>query len=440
MDEKLKILYISHYFPPEVNAPAVRVSEMSRRWAENGADVTVLTTFPNHPTGIIPEQYKGHWHRRESLGPVKVIRTFVYAAPNKGFLRRIMNYLSFMLSAIIIGTGQVERPNLLIATSPQFFVAVAGYIISRLKRCKFVFEVRDLWPEEIVAVGAIENRFIIRLLESLEMFLYRKADLIVAVAQGTIDTLQRRGVPISKMALAPNGVDIEFFRTRANGRNVRERLAIDDKFIVGYIGTHGMAHKLETVIQAAYKLREVEDIHFLFVGDGAEKSRLVSLARQMELENVLFHEQISRELIPEYYAACDTCLVPLRKADLFTRNIPSKIYEVMASGRPIIISTEGESKRLVELSGAGLCAAPEDSIDLAQKILSLKKDKNLREKMGRSGYSFVMANSSRQRLADEYLSIIRGVVAGISPEPSTKMNEAKAEDNCSESDKERVSV
>jgi glycosyltransferase involved in cell wall biosynthesis len=427
MDERLKILYMSHYFPPEVNAPAARVSEMAQRWAENGADVTVLTCFPNHPNGIIPEEYRGMWHCRERRGDVNVVRTYVYAAVNKGLFRRIINYLSFMFSSIFVGTGMSKRPDILIATSPQFFVAVAGYIISRIKRCKFVFEVRDLWPEEIVAVGAIRSRIVIRALEAIEMFLYRRADIIVAVAQGTIDLLKARGIHERKMALIPNGVDIDFFAAAADGRRVREQLGIDGKFVVGYIGTHGMAHKLEMILQAAAKIRQRDEIRFLFVGDGAEKARLVRQAVDLKLTNVIFRDQVPREKVPEYYAACDICLVPLRKAELFTRNIPSKIYEIMACGRPIIISTEGESRRLVESSGAGIGARPEDADDLAKKIVRLWHDGEACRAMGHSGYSFVLANSSRKRLADDYLAILKDVVDGSYSPPAANKIEIKAE-------------
>jgi colanic acid biosynthesis glycosyl transferase WcaI len=412
MDKRMKILYISHYFPPEVNAPAVRVSEMSERWAEQGSDVTVLTCFPNHPSGVIPEEYRGLWRWSESRGLTKVIRTYVYAAPNKGFLRRIMNYLSFMLSSIVFGTWIVGKPDVVIATSPQFFVAVAGYVISRLKRAKFIFEVRDLWPEEIVAVGAIKNKFVIGLLEKIEMFLYKKADLIVAVAQGTLEILQRRGISGDKMVLLPNGVDIEHFRGVKQGQDIKKELGLSSKFVVGYIGTHGMAHKLDIVLETASLLREQEDIAFLFVGDGAEKEKLISQARCMSLRNVIFHPQIPRDKIPAYYSACDTCLVPLRKADLFTKNIPSKIYEIMASMRPIIISTDGESRKLVESSGAGLAAKPEDPQDLARKILFLKSNGKTCQEMGQNGLSFVLASSSRQKLADEYISQINNIVFG----------------------------
>ena len=410
MDDRLKILYISHYFPPEANAPAVRVSEMAQRWAESGADVTILTCFPNHPTGIIPKEYRGLLRSREKRGRINVVRTYVYAAANRGFLKRIMNFLSFMLSAIILGTPVIGKPDIIIATSPQFFVAVVGYVISRIKRCKFVFEIRDLWPEEIVAVGVLKNKLAIKILEAIEMFLYRQADQIVAVAEGTIEILKRRGIPASKMAFVPNGVDISLFNGCTGGDTVRDELGLTGKFVAGYIGTHGMAHRLSTVLEAAALLRERDNIRFLFVGDGAEKESLMRQAREMELNNVIFHPQTPRSRIVDFYAACDVCLVPLKKAELFTKNIPSKIYEIMASSRPIIISTEGESRRLVELSGAGLGSPPEDQRGLAKKILCLSSDSDLCREMGQNGFAFVLANSSRNRLADSYLSLLQKTV------------------------------
>ena len=410
MDRKMNILYISHYFPPEVNAPALRVSEFSHHWAKLGHSVTVLTGFPNHPGGVIPEEYQGLIKSKEKHDNINVVRTYIYAAPNKGFFKRTMNYLSFMFSSIVLGTGSVGKADVLIATSPQFFVAVAGYFISRIKKCKFVFEVRDLWPEEIVAVGAIKNRFIIGLLEKLEMFLYRKANLIVAVAQGTIDTLIRRRIPKSKLVLIPNGVDIEHFQN-GNG-HVKMTLGFQEKFVVSYIGTHGLAHRLETVLTAAVRLKDDQRIQFLFVGDGAEKQSLVNRARELGLTNVYFHDQIDRSEISDFYNASDLFLVPLRKADLFTRNIPSKIYEIMAARKPMIIATEGESRKLVEQSGAGIGVTPENSLELAEAIKFLLENEALRRQMGENGYAFVLANASRKKLADDYLKILQDMVHG----------------------------
>ena len=413
MSKRLNILYMSHYFPPEVNAPALRVSEMASRWADSGHDVTILTGFPNHPSGIIPDEYKGMKRLVTKYKNLKVVRTYQYAAPNKGFVKRIMNYLSFMFSSILLGTSKVGKPDIVIATSPQFFVAVAGYIMSRIKRCKYVFEIRDVWPEEIVAVGAIKNKAIIKSLEAIEMFLYHKADLLVAVAQGTIDLLSERGIPKEKMVLYPNGVNIEHFQNAPDATKLRKELGIDDKFVVSYVGTHGMAHRLEDLLETAKNLETHKDIHFLFVGDGAEKKKLVQMANEMNLKNVIFHDQVSHERIVEFYKATDLFMVPLRKAKLFTKNIPSKIYEIMVVKKPILISTEGESRKLVEMAGAGLSCTPENVSEMTEKILYLYKNKELCQKMGNDGCSFAIANASRMSIADNYLITLKKVVSDV---------------------------
>jgi len=221
------VLYVSHYYPPEVNAPAIRVSQMARHWVEQGHKVTVLTGFPNHPSGIIPPDYSGRMLMREKQDDVDIIRTYMYAAPNRGFLKRILNYLSFMISSVVLGLPILGKIDVVIASSPQFFVAVAGYIISVIKRVPFVFEVRDVWPEEIVAVGAIRNRLVISLLERIEMFLYRRAKLIVAVAQGTIDILIKRGVPREKMVLVPNGISLREFSRNVDVKGLREKSGLN---------------------------------------------------------------------------------------------------------------------------------------------------------------------------------------------------------------------
>ncbi len=397
------ILYISHYYPPEVNAPALRVSRLAKHWAKQGHRVTVLTGFPNHPTGVIPPEYSGRITAAEKDDQVNVIRTYIYAAKNQGYFKRILNYLSFMFSAIVLGLPRLPDVDVVIATSPQFLVAVAGYVISLFKRAPFVFEVRDIWPEEIIAVGAIRNRLVIRLLEWIEMFLYRKASLIIAVAEGTIDTLIKRGVPKDKIVLLPNGIDLEEFSDSINVEKIRSRHSLDGEFLVSYIGTHGMAHKLDTVISAAENLKSNNRIKFMMIGDGAEKERLERSARDRGLDNMLFLPQMKHEEVVDYYKASDACLVPLRKASLFTRNIPSKIYEIMAAGKPILIGTEGESRKLVERAGAGIAFEPENSDSLTESIRKLYDDRTLADRLGQNGRNFASSHCRRDRIAEEYM-------------------------------------
>lgn len=403
-NNQLRILYISHYFPPEVNAPAVRVSQFSRIWTELGHKVTVATGFPNHPHGIIPPEFRGKIFATENRDGVKVLRSYVYAAPNKGFARRILNYLSFMFSAIVSCIFRSGKQDIVIATSPQFFVAVAGYVVSIFKRAPFIFEVRDVWPEEIVAVGAMKRGLVIKILEKIEMFLYRRAAMIVAVAQGTVDILTQRGIPAQKIVLVTNGVDYERFSQSVDDHTVRDQHDLNGHFLVSYIGTHGMAHNLGTVIGAANRLRRRDDIRFLFVGDGADKENLISATNELKLVNVTFVPQQDRNRIAQYYAASDLCLVPLRKADLFTKNIPSKIYEVMASGKPILIGAKGESKNLVEKAHAGIAVEPDNDVDLSEKIAQMADDRELAQKLGANGRDFARKNCSHRDLAIKYLS------------------------------------
>lgn len=405
----MRILYLSHYYPPEVNAPAVRVSGLARRWSSRGHRVTVVTGFPNHPTGVVAREYRGKFLMKEEQDGVRVLRCPILPAANRGFLRRIINYLSFMVSGTVAAIMASGKQDVVIATSPQFFVAIAGYLVSRIKRLPFVFEVRDVWPEEIVAVGAMERNSIIKLLERLELFLYRKAALIVAVAQGTIEILTARGVPARKIILAPNGVDLEAFKSIHDDHTVRDRYDLNGHFLVSYIGTHGMAHRLQTVLQAADRLRDNDDIKFLFVGDGADKQRLVELRDSLNLNNVVFAPQQQRREIPLYYAASDVCVVPLRRAALFTKNIPSKIYEIMASARPILIGTDGESRRLVTEADAGLPFEPDNYADLADRIQALAQNRELARRLGDNGRAYADRHFRDDIIAGDYFDELERV-------------------------------
>ncbi len=401
----LNIHYVSHYFPPEVNAPAIRVSELARQWKKKGHSVTVLTGFPNHPSGVIPDKYLGRIYQREDFNGIDVHRSYVYAAPNKGFVKRIANYLSFMVSSVVCSSWRSGPADVVIGTSPQFFVAVSAWFISVLKRAPFVFEVRDLWPEEIVAVGAIKNRFVIGVLEAIEMFLYRRAGMIIAVAQGTVDILISRGIPKEKIALIPNGVSLERF-TEADGTNVRKRFNLNGEFLVSYIGTHGMAHRLETVIDAAECLKDNKKIRFMMVGDGAEKTKLVARAKQKGLENITFAPQAPADEVPQYYAASDVCLAPLKKTKLFEKNIPSKLYEIMASKRPILLGAKGESQRLVHEAQAGESFEPENVESLVERIERLFGDREHSSKLGKQGLDYVTKNNRRETLAEKYSELL----------------------------------
>ena len=410
----MRILFISQYFPPEMGAPATRTYQLCKAWVQSGHDVTVLTAFPHHPTGIVPPYYRRKFILREKVKSVSLVRTYVYATANKGFLKRTLSYISFMLSALFFSPFIMCNPQVVIATSPQFFVAIAGYLISRLKRRPFVFEVRDLWPESIVAVGALKNPWLIGVLSKIAHFLYVRASLIVAVAESTREILAARGIPRNKIEVVPNGIDTGLFSRQHDAESVRRRYGLDGKFVVSYIGTHGMAHALQSVLTAAVLLRQFEDIHFLFVGEGAEKDDLLRRRDVEGLENVTFLGQQDHEMVPLFLKASDVSLVPLRDEALFSAVLPSKIFEIMAASRPIILSVRGEAKALVERAQAGLCIEPENPEMMKDAILKLCENRQLGKTLGRRGKRFVEAHYSRTELATRYAQVLRGVLKTVS--------------------------
>lgn len=404
--KETSILYISQYFPPEMGAPSARVYELSRRWVEKGAKVTVLTGFPHHPTGIIPEKYRRMTFLEETKDNIRVLRTYVYATANKGFIKRIISYMSFMLSCILIGSRKVGYHDIIIATSPQFFVGIAGYFISRTKGIPFIFEVRDLWPESIVQLGQLKNKYIIRLLEWIELKLYQKSVHIVGVADSTMKILTDRGIHQNKVSIIKNGVDLSLFNSYRNPSLIKEKYGFKDKFIVSYIGTHGLSHALDRVLDTAKMMQDKKDILFLLVGEGAEKENLKKKAKKEKITNVLFHDQISKDALPDFYSLSDLILVTLKNLQIFQHVIPSKIFEIMAMSRPIIISVNGESRNLVESAAAGIYSKPEDPIDLSRKIKRLYSDPGLQAELGKNGRKFVLKYFNRDMLADRYLDLI----------------------------------
>jgi len=406
----MHILLLSQYFPPEPGAPSARCYEHGRCWVRAGHDVTVLTTVPNHPTGVIPPEYRGTVFRREEVDGLRIWRTWIYAAANEGFARRMLSYLSFMLSAVLAASFRRTHADLVMATSPQFFVAVAGYLVSRIKRLPFVLEIRDLWPEAIVAVGAMRrDALAIRLLEKLELFLYRRADLVVTVTESAREDMIARGIPAEKITTIRNGADLSFFSPEPTDRALRQHHGLPEGFLASYIGTHGMAHGLEKVLETAEQLRDRSRIHFLFVGEGAEKRALQELAASKQLANVTFLPAQPKQSMPRFLAASDACLVPLRQRKLFEGTIPSKIFETMASGRPILLGVEGEAARIVREADAGLVVPPEDPKALAEAIRALADDPALCRRLGENGVRYAHSECDRSVLAERLLGHLLAV-------------------------------
>lgn len=424
----MHILFLSHYFPPESNAPAVRVYEMARRWAAWGHGVTVVTGVPNVPAGVAYEGYRNRLRQEERVDGIRVVRMYTYLAANRGVGRRTLNYLSFMCSAAA-GALCVRRPDIVVATSPQFFCGWAGAAVARLRGIPFVLEVRDLWPESILAVGAVRRRGIIRFLEWLERRLYRAAHHVVTVGEGYRERLLPRIERPQAVSVVTNGVDEDRFYPRARNRTIRAEYGLGEAFVCAYVGTIGMACGLEVVLRAAERLRAAHrfDIRFLLVGDGAVRAALEAEARDRGLDTVVFAGRQPRERVPEFYAAADAGLVHLRRADTFQMVLPSKMLEVSAMGLPVVLGIEGFAADLLARSGGGFCFKPEDDARLLEILDRLRREPETGGAAGRRGCAFVKAHFNRERLARQYLSILERVVreqtAGAAARPAGNPDE-----------------
>lgn len=348
-----------------------------------------------------------------------MIRLWTFLSANKGFGLRTLNYVWFML-ACVLGCWRFGRHDVVISTSPQFFNGLAGYAVSRLRRIPWVLEIRDLWPESIVAVGAMRAGWIIRLLYWLELFCYRRSDLIVPVTDSFRDYMIGKGIDAGKILVIKNGVDLDLFSlAQAAPDQDIERLfdlhGLNGKFIAAYVGTHGMAHHLETILEAAERLRTRSDIHFVLVGDGAERERLQQRAQAMQLPNVTLLGQLPKASMPALWNRVDLSLILLRKSDTFKSVIPSKIFESLAMNKAIILGVEGESARLLEDAGCGICIVPEDASALAREVEALADDRERHGQLAAGGCDYVREHFDRDRLAQRFVDGIATRILSTQP-------------------------
>jgi len=406
----MKILYVSQYFPPEMGAPAARAAELSRHWAASGHQVTVLTGFPNHPTGVVVPEYRGKFRRLvacEKIDGVNVVRTWLLPFPNRKAHERMLNYSSFCASAAATGMF-LSRPDVVIATSPQLLVGLSGWWLARCKRVPFVFEVRDLWPESLAAVGMGDvNSLLHRSLAKIAGFLYRQSDRVVVVTPAFEAYLVKHwNVPREKISVVENGVETQLFAPQP-ATALRRELGVEGKFVVSYIGTMGMAHGLETIIAAAARLQDTNPrIVFLMVGEGADKDRIIALARERGLNNLRFIDQQPREKIPAYICASDVCLVLLKNADLFKTVIPTKMLEFMSCARPVILGVDGQARTILEEARGGLVIEPENSHALVNAISRLEANREMSRELGQNGREHMVRKFSRRQTAEKYTGVL----------------------------------
>ena len=409
----MHVLVVTDNFYPERNAPAIRTYEHCRRWVKAGVQVTVITSIPNFPAGQALPPYRNHPFQREWVDGIEVLRVWTYLAPNRAVVRRSLDFASFGVTGFLAGLSQ--SADVIMATSPQLLAGLSGSLLARVKRRPLVLEIRDLWPDSIVALDMMGERHpVVRLLRFVERKLYRSATRIVTTNESLRDRLIERGVPRKKIGVVPNGVDAALFSPRSKPEALIEKYGLKDRFVVGYIGTQGLAHDLDTVIRAAQALRD-SGVSFLLVGDGAQNAPLIKRVKALELDNVRFVRPVPQAEVPDHIACCDVLLVPLKRTALLSGTMPSKIFEIAAMECPIVVGAEGIAAKLVVDFRAGLAVEPENAGALIAAIDRLQRDSALADSM-RDGCRRLAREYSRDRFAARMLEEIQlAAKAGRAP-------------------------
>ncbi len=406
----MRIVVYSHYFTPEIGAPSARIFDFSKEWIQAGHEVEVVTCFPNHPVGTLYEGYKGGLYMHERLSGIEVHRHWTYVTPNKGFVKKTLGHISFIPGAILGSNPHLKRPDVAVATSPTLFAAMVGAWTGTRYRIPFVMDVRDLWPAIFVELGVLKNPYLIRFLEMVELALYRRSTRVVTVTEAFKENLTGRGISPGKVRTITNGADTDFWTPQEKPIGLMRDLALEDKFVVLYIGAHGISHALTKVIEAAALVKDRREIQFVFVGDGAEKPGLMEHAKALGLNNIRFLDPVDKIKVREFYALADVCLVPLRNIPLFKTFIPSKMFEIMSMARPIIGSVSGEPVEILKKSKGAVVVEPEDSQAIADAVLFLYQNPEVGRKLGEAGRRFVRAHYSRAALARQYLNVFEEAI------------------------------
>jgi glycosyltransferase involved in cell wall biosynthesis len=385
-----RVLFLTHYFHPEVGASQTRILECARLLHQRGYEVSVLTGFPNYPDGVIPKPYRRRLMQTEMIDGFRVLRSAVYPAPNRGFARRIANHTSFAVSSVLT-SWRAGRADVVVAETPPLFTAAAAVAVARLRHARLVLNVADLWPESAIQLGALKNRFAIRGAEAVERFAYRHSDLITVPTPGIRRTIESGGEFDGRVRLLPNAVDVDRFEPDSEAHPNR----------VIYCGTVGLAQGVRTLLEAARELeKDGGDYEFLIVGDGAERAELEAMAEEWKLRSVTFTGRVRHEEVPEIISSAGVAVMLLRDVPLFEDALPTKLLEYMAAGRPVVAAAAGQVAELLGSVEAGIVCPPEDAGAVAEAIRQLTSDQDSARKMGRQGRRYVEATLSRVAMVD----------------------------------------
>jgi glycosyltransferase involved in cell wall biosynthesis len=401
---KLRVMLLTHYFPPEVGAPQTRLFELASRAATVGHDITVVTGFPNYPTGVIPDSYRGHLRMEERMDGIRVIRTWIYATPNKGFVRRLLNHLSFAVSSLL-AIRKVGHIDVMFVESPPLFIGFAALAYRLLKRAPYVLNISDIWPQSAIELGALRNRTAIWLAERFELHLYRKAAFVSVVTPGMVERLAARGVPRTKLFLLTNAVDTAAYQPAPPDARLAQQLGLDERKVFLYAGTHGLAQGLEVILEAA-RLTTNPEVVYVLAGEGAEKDHLMKIAKAERIDNVRFLPNQPKSIMPALLNLAYASIITLKRLDLFKSALPSKMFESMATERPIVGALWGEAAELIEASGCGVIVPPEDPARLRETVEKLASDPALARTLGANGRRYVIERFDRAKTATRFVELL----------------------------------
>jgi glycosyltransferase involved in cell wall biosynthesis len=405
----MRVIYLCQHFPPETGAPQIRVYEVSKELIKRGHQVEVLTAFPHHPKGVIPEEYRGMFYLFEDWDGIPVHRTWIYPSPKGSFWKRLASYFSFTFSAFY-SIFKSKPTDVIICNSPPLFLGITGYLGAKLKRAKFVFNVADIWPESAVELGILKNKLFIKMAEWLENFLYKKSWKIATATEGIRDYMIRKGKNEKDVFLLPNGVNTDTFHPMPKDEALLKEIGIENKKVFMYAGTLGYAQGLDSVLEAAALLKEREpDAHFLFVGDGQEREKLLKLKEDLKLDNVTFYGSVPVSEMPRMFSIADYSIVSLRNIELFKGARPSKIFPAISTGTPVLYCGDGESATILEEYQCGKIAPPENPEGIASAVSELMKiSKNEYEQMCQNGRKLAVEQFSWKSIVDDLLANLQG--------------------------------
>lgn len=401
----MRILFLTQYYPPETGAAPLRAYHFATKLAGRGHDVTVLTGMPNHPGGRKQQGFRWKLGASSVDDGVRVIRSYLFATPHKTFVTRLLNQISFAVSALVRGCF-TPKCDVILVTSPPLFLGVSGWTLGHIKGAPYVLDVRDYWPHAAVALGQLKSRKIIRLAERMELFLYTHAAWIVAVTPGMRRLMVNRGIPGHRVVLIPNGADTDCFKPVENGVG---RVG-DGRWTVLYSGTHGLVHGMEMILDAAEELLDDERIRFVIVGDGVAKDALVADAERRKLRNVEFLPSQQPESLAETIRSSDVCIATTTEGSFSKGTVPVKMFDYMACGKPVVAAVAGDARTIMAEADGGVVVSPGDSAALASALLGLLEDENERARLGKNGHGYVRWSYSREHLAGRMNDLLERVV------------------------------